>query len=228
VRLRPPRDRPPGLGARRPDVKKKDLHAAEQDRPDVRHKRATFRGRAAGIDPARFVFLDETGAHTALTRLYGRAPRGQRVRGSVPEGNGHTTTLLSAIRLEGVVAALVYEGATDEAAFVTFLREVLVPRLRPGDIVVLDNLAAHKVRAVARVLRGAGMGVWYLPPYSPDFNPIEKVWAKVKARLRQAAARTTEALWAAIAQALQTVTPLDCRNCFAHCGYPATPKRKLL
>jgi transposase len=174
------------------------------------------------------VFLDETGAHTALTRLYGRAPRGQRVRGSVPEGDWHTTTLLSALRQEGVVASLVYEGATDEVAFLTFLREVLVPVLRPGDIVVMDNLSAHKVKAVARVLRGAGLGVWYLPPYSPDLNPIEKVWAKVKAHLRRAAARTTEALWEAITQALQAVTPQDCRNSFAHCGYSATPKCKTL
>jgi transposase len=174
------------------------------------------------------VFLDEVGAHTALTRLYGRAPRGQRVRGSAPAGDWHTTTLLSAIRQDGVVGSLVYEGATDEAAFLTFLRQVLVPALRPGDIVVMDNLSAHKVKAVARVLRGAGLGVWYLPPYSPDFNPIEKVWAKVKALLRKAAARTTEALWEAITQALQDVTPRDCRNSFAHCGYPATPKRKML
>lgn len=213
---------------RRSDLKKKDLHAAEQDRPDVRHKRAVFCGRSAGIDPARFVFLDETGAHTALTRLYGRGQRGQRVRGSVPEGHWRTTTLVSAIRQEGVVAALVYEGATDEAAFLTFVRQVLVPALRPRDIVVLDNLAAHKVKAVARVLRRAGMGVWYLPPYSPDLNPIEKIWSKVKAHLRRAAARTTETLWEAITQALEAITPQDCQNSFAHCGYPATPKRKML
>ena len=208
--------------------KKKVLQAAEQDRPDVTHKRATWRGRAAGIDPSRFVFLDEMGAHTALTRLYGRAPRGQRVLGRVPQGHWRSTTLLSAIRHDGVVTAMAFEGATDEAAFVTFVKDVLVPALRPGDIVVLDRLAAHRVAAVARALRRAGAGVWYLPPYSPDFNPIEKIWAKVKARLRQAEARTTDALVEAMGQALRAVTPEDCRHCFQACGYHATPVRKAL
>jgi transposase len=152
----------------------------------VRHRRATFRGRAAGVDPSRWVFVDETGAHTALTRLYGRAPRGQRLVAAVPEAHWRTTTLVSAIRQGGVAAALVFEGATDEAAFLTFVREQLAPCLAPGDIVVLDNLAAHKVKGVARAIRKAGAGLWYLPPYSPDLNPIEKVWAKVKAHLRKA------------------------------------------
>lgn len=190
----------------------------------MRHRRATFRGRAAGIDPGRFVFVDETGTHTALTRLYGRAPRGARLIAAVPEAHWRTTSLVSAIRHDGVAAALAFEGATDEAAFLAFVRGQLVPALRPGDIVVLDNLAAHKVGAVARAIRRAGAGVWYLPPYSPDLNPIEKIWAKVKALLRTAAARTTAALWEAIGQALRAVTAQDCRNSFAHCGYHATPE----
>jgi transposase len=194
----------------------------------VRHKRAIWRGRSAGIDPRRWVFLDEVGAHTSLTRLYGRAPRGQRLVGAVPQGTWQTTTLISAIRQEGVIAPFVFRGATDEAAFRTYVEQVLVPALRPGDIVALDNLAAHRVPWVARRIRKAGAGVWYLPPYSPDFNPIEKIWAKVKARLRQAAARTTEALWDAIAEALRAVTAEDCANSFAHCGYPATPKCEML
>jgi transposase len=194
----------------------------------VRHKRATFRGRAARVDPSRLVFLDETGANTALTPLYGRAPRGQRVVGHVPQANWSTTTLTSAIRHDGVVAAVVFEGATDEATFVTFVRQVLVPVLRPGDIVVLDNLSSHRVGAVARAIRGAGAGVWYLPPYSPDFNPIEKVWSKVKASLRRAQARTPEALEGAIGRALQEVTAQDCRHCFEACGYHATPVCKML
>jgi transposase len=174
------------------------------------------------------VFLDEVGAHTALTRLYGRAPRGQRVVGRVPQGRWQMTTLIAAIRHDGVAAAWVFAGATDEAAFLTFVRRVLIPALRPRDIVVLDRLAVHRVKAVARALRRAGGGVWYLPPYSPDFNPIEKVWAKVKAYLRRAEARTTEALWDAIGQALATVTAQDCQNCFAFCGYHATPECKPL
>jgi transposase len=174
------------------------------------------------------VFLDEIGSHTALTRLYGRAPRGQRLVGRVPQGHWRTTTLVAAIRHDGVAAALVFEGATDEAAFLTFVKRALVPALRPGDIVVLDRLAAHRVGAVARAIRKAGAGVWYLPPYSPDLNPIEQVWAKVKGLLRKAEARTTEALWEAIGQALHAVTAQDCRGCFEHCGYHATPGCKAL
>jgi transposase len=198
------------------------LRAAEQDRPDVRQKRAAFRTRSRRIDPGRFVFLDEVGANTAMTRLRGRAPRGQRLVEAVPQGLWRATTLISAVRLTGVVGSLVFEGATDEAAFLTYVRQVLIPGLRPGDIVVLDNLSAHRVGAVARALRRAGLGCWYLPPYSPDFNPIEKIWAKVKAYLRRSGARATAALWQAIAEALQAVTAEDCRNSFAHCGYPAT------
>jgi transposase len=203
-------------------VKKKVFRAAEQDRPDVRRKRAAFRTRAQGIDPDRFLFLDEVGADTAMTRRYGRAPRGARLYDAVPEACWRTTTLIAGVRRSGVVAPLVLEGATDEAVFRTYVEQVLVPVLRPGDIVVLDNLAAHRVGWVARRLRQAGAGVWYLPPYSPEYNPIEKVWAKVKAWLRRAKARGTEALWQAIGDALAAVTPEDCSNCFAHCGYPAT------
>jgi transposase len=194
----------------------------------VRQKRTRWRGRTAGIDPDRYVFLDEMGAQTTLTRLYGRAPRGERLVEAVPQAHWETTTLISAIRRDGVAAALAFRGATDEAAFLTFVREALVPALRPGDIVVLDRLAAHRVPAVARAIRKAGAGVWYLPPYSPDLNPIEKVWAKVKALLRKAKARTTEALWEAIGQALAAVTAQDCRNSFTHCGYTATPECKAL
>lgn len=180
------------------------------------------------MDPDRFVFLDETGLNTALTRLYGRAPRGQRLVESVPEGHWQTTTLLAAIRRDGVVGALELPGATDALAFRTYLDRVLLPALRPGDIVVLDNLSAHKARAVARAIRKVGAGCWYLPQYSPDFNPIEKIWAKIKALVRKAKARTTEALWDAIAEALAAVTPQDCQGCFAFCGYHATPECETL
>jgi transposase len=174
------------------------------------------------VDPDRFLFLDEVGSHTALTRLYGRALRGERLYDAVPQAHWRVTTLVAGVRTSGVVAPFVFEGATDEAAFRTYIAQVLLPTLRPGDIVVLDNLAAHRVPWVARRLRKAGAHVWYLPPYSPDYNPIEKIWAKVKASLRKAKARCTEALWQAIGDALATVMPEDCSNCFAHCGYPAT------
>ena len=175
------------------------------------------------MDPDRFVFLDEVGAHTSLTRRYGRAPCGQRLIDAVPQGDWHMTTLVSAIRRGGVAASLLFAGATDEAAFRTYVDAVLIPALRPGDIVVLDNLSAHRAKGVARALRKAGVGVWYLPPYSPDYNPIEKIWAKVKAWLRKVKARTTVALWEALDPALRAVTAQDCDNSFAHCGYPATP-----
>ena len=198
------------------------IHAAEQDRPDVRRKRAAFRGRASRVDRARFVFLDETGTNTALARLYGRAPRGERAVGRVPATRWETSTLVSAIRSDGVVGSLIFRGATDAPAFRTYVDKVLAPALRPGDIVVLDNLKAHKGGGIARAIRKAGAGVWYLPPYSPDFNPIEKVWPKVKGLLRKAGARTTETLWEAIGKALGEVTAKDCQGCFEFCGYHAT------
>jgi transposase len=163
-----------------------------------------------------------------MTRLYGRALRGERVVGSVPQGDWQTTTLIGAIRQSGVAAAMTIEGALDTVAFQTYIKEVLVPTLREGDIVVLDNLKPHKNQAVVRAIRKAGAGVWYLPPYSPDYNPIEKIWAKVKSYLRKAEARTTEAVWRAIEQALALVTPVDCQNCFQHCGYTATFECNLL
>jgi len=157
-----------------------------------------------------------------MTRLYGRALRGERVVGYVPQAHWRTTTLIAALRCDGVMAPLVFTGATDEVAFQSYVEQVLVPELRPGDIVVLDRLAAHRGAAVGRAIRKVGAGVWYLPPYSPDYNPIEKIWAKVKAWLRRAGARTTAALWETIADALRAVTVQDCQNSFAHCGYPAT------
>lgn len=209
-------------------VKKKVVQAAEQERPDVRHKRAIWRGRTAAIDPRRWLFVDETGMHTAMTRLYGRAPQGQRVIGRVPQGHWKATTLIAGVRHDGVVAPWVFEGATDAATFETYITAVLVPQLRPGDLVVLDRLAVHRRPAVARAIRKAGAGLWYLPPYSPDLNPIERIWSKVKAWLRKVGARVTEELWAAIAKALDAVTATDCRNSFAHSGYPATPVCEML
>jgi transposase len=209
-------------------VKQKVLYASEQDRPDVRHKRATYQGRAARIDPSRFVFLDETGVNTAMTRLRGRAPRGQRLVGKVPQGHWQMTTLVAGIRADGIVAPFALTGAMDAVAFESYVEQILVPCLRPGDIVVLDRLSAHRGSAVGRAIRGAGAGVWYLPPYSPDYNPIEPIWAKVKGQLRRVEARTTEALWEALPPALGTVTAQDCQHCFAHCGYHATPIREPL
>jgi transposase len=150
------------------------------------------------------------------------------VADAVPQGHWQITTLVAAVRWDGAAAPFVFEGALDTASFRVYVERVLVPVLRPGDIVVMDNLAPHKGAWVAEAVRRAQAEVWYLPPYSPDLNPIEAMWAKVKAWLRRAAARTTRQLVKAIGQALATITPQDCQGFFAHCGYPATPNCKPL
>ena len=163
-----------------------------------------------------------------MDRLTGRAPPGERVVAKVPQGHWRMTTLVAGIRSDGVVAPFALEGAMDGLTFESYVEQILVPCLRPGDIVVLDRLAAHRGRAVAKAVREAGAGGWYRPPYSPDFNPIENIWSKVKSGLRRAAARTQEALYEALRQAVGAVTAVDCQNSFAHCGYHATPRCKAL
>ena len=163
--------------------------------------------------------MDETGAKTDMTRRYGWGSKSRRVVEAVPHGRWKTTTLLHAIDISGTRAAMITDGPTSAPVFETFVDWLLAPALRPGDLVVLDNLSSHKsARAVARI-EAAGARVLYLPPYSPDLNPIEKVFSKVKNFLRFAAARTQAALWDAIAFALDAVTPDDCRNVFRSCGY---------
>jgi transposase len=185
----------------------------------VQARREAWREQTADLDLRRLVFIDESGAKTNMTRLYGRACGGQRVVDAAPRGQWHTTTMLSSMRLDGSTEALVVEGPTDAAVFQAYVEQVLAPRLRPGDIVVLDNLAPHKAPAALAALAAAGAQVWFLPPYSPDLNPIEKMWSKVKAFLRKAEARTEEALFAAIAAALETITASDAANWFTSCGY---------
>jgi len=179
------------------------------------------------------VFLDESGASTAMDRTYGRAPSGVPVDGPVPHGHWKVLTLTAAVRLGGVpeAACLVFDGATDAAAFETYIGECLASTLRPGDIVVMDNLSCHKTPEVARLIAAAGAEVRYLPAYSPDLNPIEKLFSKLKAWLRKAKARTVEALIEAMGDALRAVRPSDILGWFAHSGYipggsTATPNRK--
>jgi transposase len=157
-----------------------------------------------------------------MTRTYGRAPRGERVVDHVPAGKYHSTTMMAALRFDGTVAAMVYEGGTDVAVMETFAGTELRRILRPGDIVVMDNLSAHKDRSVIDAIEQAGATVWHLPPYSPDFNPIEPMWSKVKELLRSLGARTAEALLDAIGVALRAVTATDAEGWFAHCGYRNT------
>jgi len=199
--------------------KKKSLRAAEQDRPDVKVQREAWREKTGGLDLHRLVFLDESGAKTNLTRLYGRAFDGQRVVDATPHGHWCTTTVLSSVRLDGTTAAMVIEGPTDAEVFGAYVEQVLTPSLRSGDIVVMDNLSPHKTAGIVEAIEAMGAEVWFLPPYSPDLNPIEKMWSKIKAFLRKVKARTWEALLEAIAAALRTVSESDALNWFRSCGY---------
>ena len=188
--------------------KKKDLHAQERDNPEVQRKRRAFRLQAAGIDPRRLVFVDESGANTAMTRTHGRGPVGERVHGSAP-GHWDTVTVLCGLRLSGVTAPVVFRGATDTAAFQSYVEQVLVPELQPEDVVIWDNLQPHKAAAVIAAVEQAGARVVPLPPSSPDLTPIEEMYSKVKEALRSAAARSTVAIAGAIGSALHDVSPQD-------------------
>lgn len=175
-----------------------------------------------GISPKRLVFLDECGVLTNMVRLHGRSPRGTRACAAAPFGHWTRVTVLGALGAEGIVGAMSVEAATGAAVFHAYLDEVLLPELRrakPDAVLVMDNLAAHKAPEVRVLLDASGFACRYLPAYSPDFNPIEPTWAKVKAELRRVAARTAEALHEALGPALDAVTPQDAAGCFRHCGY---------
>ena len=185
----------------------------------MKRLRRAFLARIAPIEPERLVFVDESGATTAMTRLRGRAPRGQRVRGTTPHGHWQVTTILGAIRRSGAMAVMTIDSPTDSEVFRAYVDRVLVPSLRPGDVVVMDNLSAHKAPGIAERIDRAGAELIYLPPYSPDLNPIEPCWSKVKEFLRAAKARTQGLLEHVIGKALDTVTAADARGWFRHCGY---------
>jgi transposase len=171
------------------------------------------------MDPARFVFLDETSAATNMTRRYGRSPAAERLVASVPHGHWRTTTFVAGLRMSGVTAPLVLDGPITGAAFQAYVEQILAPVLAPGDVVVLDNLAAHKVDGVAQTIRAVGASILYLPPYSPDLNPIEQLFAKLKTLLRKAAARTRDYLWTTIGLLLSQFPPAECANYLRNCGY---------
>jgi transposase len=171
------------------------------------------------MDTSRFVFLDETGTATNMARRYGRSPSEQRLVAAVPHGHWQTTTFLAGLRQSGVIAPLVLDGPMTGAAFRAYVEQFLAPALQPGDVVVLDNLAAHKVDGVRQAIAKAGASILYLPPYSPDLNPIEQLFAKLKALLRKAAARTKDDLWSTIGRLLEACPPDQCSNYLRHCGY---------
>lgn len=170
----------------------------------------------------KLVFIDETWASTNMARPRGRAPRGERLRAAIPHGHWKTTTFVAGLRLDGVVAPLVLDGPITAVAFEAYVEQVLAPTLSPGDVVVMDNLASHKRARVRELVEAVGASVLYLPPYSPDFNPIEKLFAKLKALLRKAAERTLEGLWRAIGQCLDRFSPAECANYFEAAGYEPT------
>ncbi len=172
------------------------------------------------------MFIDETWAATNMARRYGRAPVGERLVCPVPHGHWKTTTFVAALRADGLSCPLVIDGAVNGDLFVAYVEQQLVPSLRPGDVVVLDNLSSHKRARVRQAIEGAGCALLYLPPYSPDLNPIELAFAKLKGLLRKAGRRTVEGLWSFLGGALDLFTAQECRNYFRHCGYSATPNSK--
>jgi transposase len=204
------------------DAKKKTLIAAEQDRPDVAEARRQWAADQISIDPDRVVFLDETWAKTNMTRTYGRSEQGARLRAKVPCSRWETTTFLGAMRATGFVAPLCVEGAINGELFEAWVEQHLVRTLRAGDLVVMDNLSSHKSRRVLTAIEGVGAEVRFLPPYSPDLNPIELAFSKFKKLLRDGAARTTDKLWQLCGQVLDLFTESECRNYLRHCGYRYT------
>jgi transposase len=200
-------------------MEKKTAHASEQDRPDILKQREDWFEGQPDLDPEKLVFIDETWATTNMARKRGRAPRGERLRASVPHGHWKTTTFVAGLRLTGLSAPMVLDGPINGAWFQAYVDQVLVPTLSPGDIVIMDNLGSHKGAEVRKTIEAAGATLLYLPPYSPDFNPIEKAFSKLKALLRKAAERTVEGLWNKIGELLSEFTPRECENFFAAAGY---------
>ncbi len=200
---------------------KKTAHAAEQERPDILKRREAWFEDQLDLDPERLVFIDETWTATNMARLRGRAPKGQRLRAAVPHGHWKTTTFVAGLRRDGIVAPFVLDGPINRDAFEAYVAQVLAPELRAGDTVIMDNLSSHKGPRVRKLIEDAGASLLYLPPYSPDFNPIENAFAKLKALLRKAAERTVEGLWTAIGRLVDVFTPRECTNYFAAAGYDA-------
>lgn len=186
------------------------------------YKRGWFRRRARRVTRSRFVFVDESGVNTAMTRRYGRAPRGERAVDAAPRNYGTHTSVIGALGLRGLVATLTVAGAVDAEVFNAYAERVLAPRLRPGDVIVLDNLGAHRASRIEEVAASRKAQVLWLPPYSSDLSPIEQCWSKIKAYLRGAKARTQEQLNQALVAAIGLVTKADIRGWFKHCGYSPT------
>jgi transposase len=195
------------------------VHADEQRRADVAAQRRQWRHTQPVHDASQYVYIDECGVTTDLLRRYGRSPRGSRLHDHAPCGHWETQTVIAALRVDGVSAPAVFDGPIDAVSFRAYVDQVLVPTLRPGDVVVLDNLAVHKQPDVRAAIEAVGAHLRFLPPYSPDFNPIEQAFAKLKAFLRAARPRTFDQVVALVAAALALFTPDECRNYIRHSGY---------
>ena len=187
----------------------------------MKRRQAWFDGQL-DLDPERLVFIDETWASTNMARRHGRCARGERLRVGVPHGHWKTTTFVAGLRSRGIAAPFVLDGPINRIAFETYVDKVLVPELEPGDIVIMDNLSSHKGPRVREMIEAAGATLLFLPPYSPDFNPIENAFSKLKAHLRKAAERTVDGLWNAIGRVIDLFTLAECRNFFKAAGYDAT------
>jgi transposase len=188
----------------------------------VKLKRCLWQKAQPSMNLGKLVFIDESGAKTNMTRLYGRAQSGQRVIDNAPAGHWCVTTMISSVRLDGSTACMVVDGATTKDIFKAYVEQILLPTLKAGDIVVMDNLSAHKNQETIDLIESVGAELWFLPPYSPDLNPIEKMWSKIKAILRKLKARTEKTLINAIAKALEAVTASDVKGWFESCGYQYT------
>ena len=199
--------------------KKKSAHAAEQSREDVAKARADWREQEPKLTPSKLVFVDETSVKTSMTRRYGRAKRGHRLVAAVPHGHWKTTTFVGALRCDGLTAPLTIDGAINGELFRAYVEQVLVPTLKPGDVVIMDNLRVHKMAGVREAIEAAGARLLFIPPYSPDLNPIEMAFSKLKALLRARAIRTVDALWKALGDLCDSFSPGECANYFRHDGY---------
>jgi transposase len=185
----------------------------------VAEKRSHWHERLALETPGRLIFVDESGANTKMTRWYGRCPGGERLIGAIPQGHYQTSTLIAAIGLRGACAPWLFEGPMNGEMFLAWVRQGLAPTLQKDDLVIMDNLATHKVSGVSQAIENSGARLLYLPPYSPDFNPIENMWSKIKQSLRRAAPRTQNQLLAAARKAFKAVSAADCRGFFFHAKY---------
>jgi transposase len=195
---------------------------SEQDRPDVARKRLRWQTHQGKLDPTQLVFIDETWAKTNMTRTHGWCRRGDRLNAKAPHGHWKTLTFLAALRHDRIDAPVVLDGPINGAKFLAYVEQCLAPTLQPGDIVILDNLGSHKSPAVRKAIRAAGARVFFLPPYSPDLNPIEQVFAKLKGLLRKAEERTVEATWRRIGSLLDAFSAAECANYLKNSGYAST------